>query len=830
MPSTNLPERVSDLTGRDDELREVVSLVASHRLVTLTGPGGIGKTRLAFAAARALLPRFPDGVWVAEFSPLSDPGLVPATVAAAAGLDLAAGEISARRVARALAGRHLLLVLDTCEHLLDAATELAEAVLRTGAGVSIIATTREPLRAEGEQIFAVPPLAVPDGEDDDPWRYGAVQLFAARSRGGGAQLAEDRRVGLAIAAICRQLDGIPLAIEMAAARAAALGLAELATHLDDRFQLLTGGRRTALPRHQTLRATLDWSFELLTEFERVILCRLAVFAGAFSLEAATAVAASGGIAPLDVVDGLGSLVAKSLVATAADGGMARYRLLDTTRFYALEKLVASGEAGAIRRRHAEWYRDLLQAAAAAATADEWPAAHRAEIDNIRVALAWAFGPEGDPAIGVALAAASVPIWFERSSLTECRGWTEQALKILAVGEWPADTEMVLRYALGYSLMVAQGTNDQARTALTRANELADSLGNLDYQLRTLAGLASICHRLQDFRAAVALGRRAEDVVRASSDPIALSMADWILGASLQLLGEYAEALTYAQRTHARTALPAVRRAHIARLGRDSHISAGATAAVVQWALGLPDQSARAARQVLADAEAGDHPVSLCLALTWCGCVIPLRLGDLHTAERSIARLKDLAQRHGLSAYFANGQCFEARLSLRRGDLAAAERLLRSGLGSLRQTQSEAFYTVFLTDLAEVLMLLGNPDESIAAADEALRRTEAANAFWWMAEALRIKGEVLLAGKGDAIAAAEHFRRSMALAHRQGGLSWELRAAMSFARSWRDRGEIGAARDLLTSVYGRFTEGFGTADLLSARTLIEACEAQSSDSG
>ena len=366
LPPTNLPGPISELIGRDDELREILTLAAAHRLVTLTGPGGIGKTRLALAVARRLLPEFADGVWLAEFSSLSDPGLVPATVAAAVGLELGGGEVSARRVAQALADRRLLLVLDTCEHAIAAATVMAEAVLRAGSATRIIATSREPLRAEGEQIYPVPPLGVPAAEGEDPWQYGAVRLFVERARAAGPHFAPDRVVAM-IAAICQRLDGIPLAIELAAARVAAFGIEELSARLDDRFQLLTGGRRTALPRHQTLRATFDWSYELLAEPERVILRRLAVFAGFFSLEAAGAVAASPEAAPSEIVDGVSSLVAKSLVAAEIDSAIARYRLLDTTRAYALEKLGDSGELEAVARRHAEYYRDLFERAEAGAS-------------------------------------------------------------------------------------------------------------------------------------------------------------------------------------------------------------------------------------------------------------------------------------------------------------------------------------------------------------------------------------------------------------------------------------------------------------------------------
>ncbi|HUB11506.1 MAG TPA: hypothetical protein VMB34_06075, partial [Acetobacteraceae bacterium] len=340
-PATNLPATVSELIGRDDALREVVGLAALHRLVTLAGPGGIGKTRLAFAAARELLPQFPDGAWVADLAPLADPGLVATTVLAAAGLELGAGATSPERAAMALTGKHLLLMLDSCEHVIAAAAAMAESVLRTGSQVRSIATSREPLRVEGEWVYGVPTLSVPakDADDaDDFLRHGAARLFLDRMRAAAPRVVLEQHDAAAITAICRRLDGIPLAIELAAARAATLGIEGLADRLGDRFHLLTGGRRTALPRHRTLRATLNWSFDLLPEPERMILRRLAVFAGSFGLEGAGVIAASAGLAASDVVDGVANLVAKSLVSASMESTGARYRLLDTTRAYAIEKL------------------------------------------------------------------------------------------------------------------------------------------------------------------------------------------------------------------------------------------------------------------------------------------------------------------------------------------------------------------------------------------------------------------------------------------------------------------------------------------------------------
>src|SRR5437016_4281169 len=351
-PATNLPETVSELIGREAELQDAMDLVAKHRLVTLVGPGGIGKTRLGLEVARHLLPRFPDGVFVAELGPLSSPELVPATVATALGLTLGAGTaVSHNSIAAAVGTKQLLLVIDNCEHLIEAAAGMVEALLRTSPAASLLATSREPLRASGEYVYRVPSLAVPaeDNQDiDDVLTYGAVRLFVSRAQAAEPEYVPHVRLAAAMAAICGRLDGIPLAIELAATRIVAFGVDGVAARLDDRFRLLTGGSRT-LPRHQTMRATLDWSYELLSESERVILRRLGVFVGAFTLDAATAVAASVDIPAADVADSVANLVGKSLLSADVGGAIVHYRLLETTRAYAREKLIESAELDRVAR-------------------------------------------------------------------------------------------------------------------------------------------------------------------------------------------------------------------------------------------------------------------------------------------------------------------------------------------------------------------------------------------------------------------------------------------------------------------------------------------------
>src|SRR5262245_45189632 len=351
--ATNLPEAASELIGREAEVRDAIDLVTKHRLVTLIGAGGIGKTRLGLEVARRLLPRFPDGVFVAELGLLSRPDLVPGTVATA--LSVGAGAVSREAIAAAVGSKQLLLLVDNCEHLIDAAAGVVEALLRVSPSAVVLATSREPLRVSGEYIHRVPPLAVPPEDNRDlkaVLSYAAVKLFVSRAQAAEPRYGTDVRVAAATAAICRHLDGIPLAIELAAARIPGLGVEGVAAGLDDRFRLLTGGRRTSLPRHQTMHATLDWSHGLLSEPERVVLRRLAVFAGVFTLEAARAVATSADIPAQEVVDCVATLVAKSLLSTDVVGTVVHYRLLETTRAYAREKLGESGELQQVARRHA----------------------------------------------------------------------------------------------------------------------------------------------------------------------------------------------------------------------------------------------------------------------------------------------------------------------------------------------------------------------------------------------------------------------------------------------------------------------------------------------
>jgi len=421
----------SDFIGRETRFQDAADLMEAHRLVTLTGVGRIGKTRLGLELARPLVPKFANGVWLVDLGLMSDPELVPHAIATVPGI--AGNVVSPKQLAAVLASKDMLLVLDNCEHVIDPAACIAETSLHGSATVRMIATNREPLRVDGECVFPVPALDLPatDVEHfEEVTRHGAVQLFIARARAADPRLSLDERFGAAMAMICRRVDSFPLAIEFAASRAAALGIEELANGLDQCFDLLTGGRRTALPRHQTPRATLDWSHELLTETQQTVLRRLAIFAGGFRLEAATEIAGGADIARREVVDCLANLVMKSQVTADVDGAIARYRLPETTRAYMLEKLTVSGERDEIARRHAEYYRNLFKRAAAGSEArsvGEWSEIYGPDLDNVRAAVDWAFSPSGDESIGEALARGSVPRWLHLPRMEESQTPSDTAV-------------------------------------------------------------------------------------------------------------------------------------------------------------------------------------------------------------------------------------------------------------------------------------------------------------------------------------------------------------------------------------------------------------------
>jgi len=577
----NLPKQVTTFIGREKEMRDVQALLGKTRLLTLTGAGGSGKTRLSLQVATETLDAYPDGVWLIELAPLTDPTLVPQTVAQAFGIKEEPGQSVEQTLAERLKERHLLLLLDNIEHVLTACARLAAALQRTCPRVAILTTSREPLGIAGEQVYRVPPLSLPSTQTaqtvtpEKVIQYEAVRLFSDRALLVRADFAVTSGNASAVVQLCHRLDGIPLAIELAAARVRSLSVEDINNRLDGRFRLLIGGDRSALPRQQTLRALVDWSYDLLNPQERLILTRLAVFSGGWTLEAAEAVCGFVPIEDAEILDLLTSLVDKSLVLAEEESGAIRYRLLHTIRQYALEKQEDSDEARTLlSRRHWEWFLALAEEAEPLLVGPDqlsWLTRLELEHDNLRAALAWCEtattdvpSPETDDTfgkIGLRLAVALIPFWSVRGYLSEGRKHLSTALDaarsrsaartdtqttlqakalygagILAQGQGDADEarslyaeSLVLSRALHYrpgiaislfnlgSLAQSQGDLVAARSLYDGCLALFREIGDREGAANALNGLGSLAYGQGDFLVAKSLYEEALSLCRELGD-------------------------------------------------------------------------------------------------------------------------------------------------------------------------------------------------------------------------------------------------------------------------------------------------------------------------
>jgi len=543
----NLPLQLTSFIGRERELREARERLEGARLLTLIGPGGTGKTRMTLQLAADMLPNFVDGVWFVELAPIADPALTLQTVAAVLCLREQMGMPLIDIVLNYLRGKQLLLIFDNCEHLVEPCAQLADQFLHAGQTIKMIASSREALGINGEAVYRVPSLSLPDPEQitlDRLRGYESVQLLVERATAANPRFHLTEKNASAIAQICRRLDGIPLALELAAARLTVFSPEQIAARLDDRFKLLTGGSRTALPRQQTLRALIDWSHDMLTDAERTLFRRLAVFADGWTFEAAEALCPD-----LDVLSLLTQLVNKSLVAVDDEGSEPRYRLLETVRQYARDKLLESGEVEQVRNRHLEYFHDLAQKAEPelyTADAMRWVVKLEPEHDNIRAAIEWGLG---NNLTAVLEMCSDLPIfWFRRGMETESRALITAALSradtLPKLDGQAADRQTRLLAAVWLSqgfLAFSQGDSVPAIEATQKCASLARQLGDHGLLARALGFEVSAKLVAGDFEDADVLLQEGVAVAQTSRDAFALGMMFGMFGSRLMMVGRDQEA-------------------------------------------------------------------------------------------------------------------------------------------------------------------------------------------------------------------------------------------------------------------------------------------------
>jgi predicted ATPase/DNA-binding winged helix-turn-helix (wHTH) protein len=818
-----LPSPLARMIGRDDDVEKISAELGLHRFVTIVGPGGIGKTSVALAVAHREVEAFGGQVCFVDFGALTDARLVPGTIAAALGLTVNSDD-PMPGLLTFLRNRRMLLVFDSCEHVIDELAPLAERIVHEATELHMLATSRESFRTEGERVHRLFPLDCPPERDGlsmaEILAYPASQLFVERIAESLSEFELSEEDAPLVAEICRRLDGIALAIELAAGRVNAYGIAGTASLLDSRFSLLWRGRRTAIPRHQTLSAALAWSYDLLPAAESATLRGLSVFVGPFTLEAALAVAACQGIGESEAVEAISNLLSKSLIATSPAQRRLRYRLLDTTRAFVGDKLVENGEATRVARAHAQYFRDFLRDIALKSSGLQSAGGflpYADHLPNVRAALTWSFSDGGDRTIGVDLAASAAQFFLELTLLTECFRWTQQALTASDANTLDSRQEMTLQAALGVSVMFTQGNTEVVRSAFTRSLQLAQELEDLHWQLWLLRGLHIYLTRVGDFHGALSTGAQGESVARKLNDPAAALNVEWMLGVAHHLIGNQDKAVRFCQ--SAMVENPGSQRLNIGHLGYDDRIVALVALARGLWLTGRPDRAVEAARYTVGEAELLEQPLTLGIALIWTIYVF-LWVGDWANAEILIERLIDHSARHFLGPYHAVGIGQKGTLLLRRGDVDGGIEHLRRSQATLYATRHRIMTTVFATALAEGLAAQNQLDEALRTINEAITEIPDHGESFDMPEMLRVRGDIL-ARSGNTAEAEHCLQKSLDLSRRQCALGWELRGAISLGQLWRQTGKAREAHDLLAPLVARYQEGLQSRDLVTARELLGA---------
>jgi predicted ATPase/DNA-binding winged helix-turn-helix (wHTH) protein len=815
----NLPIRIP-MIDREVEIEQIPARLRATRFVTIVGAGGVGKTTLAIAVGHQLMAGFDGAVLFVDLSMVSDPTLVGTIVASLLGLSVQS-ENAAPSIIAYLRNRRILLILDTCEHLIEPVAAFASSIFASAPNVHILATSREALQVDGENVYRLDALAYPPegtGLTAEAARtFPAVQLFVERARASGAQLHFSDDEAPVVANICRRLDGVALAIELAARRVETYGVHGTAELLDQRLALSWLGPRSAPPRQRTLHATMDWSYSLLSELERSILRRLAVFVGHFTLDAVTTVCGYD-VSQKDILNTIDSLIAKSMVATRPVGIVMSYRLLDTTRAYALDIQIDETEARDLAMRHATYCIEWLEQ-----RGRDWSTfssglertSHFASMNNVRTALEWCFGEDGNARLGIRLAAAAAEIFLAMSLLPECHRWSQRGLIALDAETVGSSDEMRLQAGLGVSSSQMYGESDAVNDALNRSLFIAETRGDTVYEAGLL-NMQYIFHgRSGHFKILLDYAERCRALSERSDDLAIKALAHSARGMAWQFSGNLDGSRIELE---AVTEIILRSRQSSILLGYDPHYRSIVALARTLWLQGYPDQAADRIKQAIEVSEATGHSAALALVLAGAGTVSLWR-GDLEAAQGYVDRSYSLAEANAMGPLMAIGRCRKAELTIHQGNVKQGVDDLRAGLKPIHAARHELLTTEFNMELALGLLTLGGAEDGLNVINETIDRVEGSGELFQMPELMRVKGALLRSLRSSHEEAERCFLRAIELAHMQGARSFELRAATDLAALQAARGESKQAKVSLQQMYSRFTEGFDTQDLKVALDLM-----------
>jgi predicted ATPase/DNA-binding winged helix-turn-helix (wHTH) protein len=823
--TSNLPPALGRMVGRNDVVLEIQGLLKTgQRLITLLGAGGIGKTTVALSVGHRALADFSGAAFFVDLSTVNDQEHLIGAIASAVGLGTQLVDPKEALV-NFLRPRRVLVIVDSCERLIVKAAEIAGYIFQHAPNAHILATSREALHVPGERVLRLGPLECPPQRPgltaSEVIAYPAVRLFAERvsARRGEFSLRDDEAP--MVAEICRKLDGIALAIELAAGRAAIFGVRNTVARLGSRLDLLKFGRRTANPRHQTLIATLNWSHDHLPEIERVLLRRVAIFVGHFTLEAALEVAEEVGIDGSEIAGALGNLVNKSLIGLSTSSRGPCYRLLDTTRAYALEKLAVSGEQDSIAERHARFSIRMLESSPVnlfdLESAEAAASAVRDDLGNIRAALEWSFGPNGSDGTAMRAAAAASQSFLAKSLFVECRGWMERAIDRMPANCDPRD-RMEIHASLALSLMFTAGNSERVSEAFNTALTLAAQLEDPYQQLRLLSGQSMYLHRTIDAAGSLEVALRAESVAKKTGSPEDAALADSMLGAAYYMLADHVRAPKHLERALHRS--PASRRFNATQYLFDLRTTSLFNLTRSHWFAGNLDRAARYAERTIEEAGRSNHPIALCRAFI---LTMPFHfwIGDWGQVERSLSELELTAEKYSLEPFRAVAMGLRGRHLIHVGHTVDGIRHLQDSLAKLRVLRYEMLVTDFVSELAVSLAKQNERTKALALVDASIATQLSAKRALHLPALFLAKGMTFVCGEArQSNLAAECFKDAMTLARQQSALSFELRAGLELARLWIDQGQIRRVRDLIGPIYNRFTEGLTTPDLVLARQILE----------